>query len=135
MLKKLSSTSLGRLILMERDLGYTTQVNLSLRRGSIIKNLPWGTRIAFPFRILKEVDMLFRGVSVLHVGGNTWVGVMPTWIIALDAIIGVFRSEIVIASRQRGNRTTKLTLMDRMLLLQRRIIFYALQDSKGAYPE
>ena len=54
------------------------QVKENLRKGTLIKNLPWGTRIRFPTKILKEVVMLMRGLCVLVVGSNTWIGVIQT---------------------------------------------------------
>lgn len=68
-----------------------TEVNLSLRRNAIIRTLPWGTRIGFSIQILKEVAMPLRGPSVLHVGRNTWVGILPTQVIDLGVVTGVIR--------------------------------------------
>ena len=66
--QQMRSPSLERLIDMGRGPGRMNQVNRSLRRGFIIKTLPWRTRIEFPTKILKEVSMLLRGIHVLHVG-------------------------------------------------------------------
>ena len=60
----LSSESLGR---WDKGLDRRSQVNLRLRRGSLIKTLHWGTKIGFTIKILKEVVMLMRGLGVLVV--------------------------------------------------------------------
>lgn len=43
------------------------QVNLCLRRDSITKTLPWGTRISFPTKVLKEVAILIRNLGAILV--------------------------------------------------------------------
>ena len=71
---------------MERGLGQMNKVNSSLRRGFLIKTIPWGTRIRFPTKILKDVATHFRGLDVLLVGSNTWV-VFWAWMVVLDVVI------------------------------------------------
>ena len=64
-------------------------VNLGLRKGSIIKKLPWEIRIELTTKIPKEVVMLSRGIGVLVVGSNTLVGFFLMHMVALDVVIGV----------------------------------------------
>ena len=49
----------------------------NLRRGSITKILPWETRIRLQTNIPKVVATHLRGLGVLLVGCNIWVGVLP----------------------------------------------------------
>lgn len=76
---------------MEKGLGRMNKVNLRQRRGVIFKTLPWETRIAFPTKIIREVVMLLRCLGVVVGGSNTWVGVLPSRMVAFDVIIGVIR--------------------------------------------
>lgn len=62
---------------MGRILGWMNKANRNLRRESITKSLPYGTRIGLPTKIPKAVAMYLRGLGVLHVGNNTWVSVLP----------------------------------------------------------
>lgn len=75
MLNKLGSPILGRRIQMDRGVDWMNRVNPILRRGSIVKIIPWGTKIRFETKTLKEgveVDILMRGLAVLHVESNCW---------------------------------------------------------------
>ena len=58
-----------------------------LRRGSIIKILPWEIRIGIQAKIPKVVAILLRGLGALLVGSNIWVSVLPERMIILHVVI------------------------------------------------
>ena len=51
-------------------------VTKNLRKGSITKSLPWGTRIGIQIEIPKVVTIIFRGLGILTVKRNICVSIL-----------------------------------------------------------
>lgn len=70
MLKINTSPSFGRGIGIVKVLGCMNQVNLKLRKVGIEQKNPM------------EVTILLRALAVLLVGRDTWVGILPVWMVS-----------------------------------------------------